>query len=140
MMSPLLGTPLTLRSVTLPNRIAISPMCQYSATDGFADDWHLTQLGRFAIGGAGLIFTEATAIAAEGRITHGCLGLWHDEQIPGLARIAAFIKSQGSVPAIHLGHAGRKGSMQRPWHGNGPLDETDFARGERAWEIVAPSA
>ncbi|HSP25223.1 MAG TPA: NADH:flavin oxidoreductase/NADH oxidase, partial [Saliniramus sp.] len=112
----------------------------YSATDGFADDWHLTQLGRFAIGGAGLIFTEATAIAAEGRITHGCLGLWSDEQIPGLARIAAFVKSQGSVPAIQLGHAGRKGSMQRPWHGNGPLDESDFARGELAWEIVAPSA
>jgi 2,4-dienoyl-CoA reductase-like NADH-dependent reductase (Old Yellow Enzyme family) len=140
LMSPLLGTPLTLRSVTLPNRIAISPMCQYSATDGFADDWHLTQLGRFAIGGAGLVFTEATAIAAEGRITHGCLGLWSDEQIPALARIAAFISSQGSVPAIQLGHAGRKGSMQRPWHGNGPLDESDFARGEHAWEIVAPSA
>jgi 2,4-dienoyl-CoA reductase-like NADH-dependent reductase (Old Yellow Enzyme family) len=140
LMSPLLGSPLTLRSVTLPNRIAISPMCQYSATDGFADDWHLTQLGRFAIGGAGLIFTEATAIAPEGRITHGCLGLWSDEQIPGLARIAAFISSQGSVPAIQLGHAGRKGSMQRPWHGNGPLDESDFARGEHAWEIVAPSA
>lgn len=139
-MSSRLATPLTLRGVTLPNRIAISPMCQYSATDGFVDDWHLVHLGRFAMGGAGLVFVEATGILPEGRITHGCPGLWSDEQIPGLRRIADFVRARGSVPAIQLGHAGRKASMQRPWYGNGPLDESDAARGDRPWEVVAPSA
>lgn len=139
-MTSLLGSPITLRSVTLPNRIAISPMCQYSAKDGLVGDYHLVHLGRFALGGAGLIFMEATAVVAEGRITHGCPGLWQDDQIPSLRRITDFIRSIGSIPAIQLAHAGRKASMQRPWHGNGPLDERDFARGEQPWEIVAPSA
>ncbi|HLS69449.1 MAG TPA: NADH:flavin oxidoreductase/NADH oxidase [Kiloniellales bacterium] len=138
-MSNLLARPLTLRSITLANRIAISPMCQYSARDGMVADYHLVHLGRFALGGAGIIFMEATAVVPEGRISHGCPGLWHDGQISGLRRITDFIKAQGSVPAIQLGHAGRKASMQRPWHGNGPLDASDVARGEEAWRIVAPS-
>lgn len=139
MPSPLLFTPLQLRGVTLPNRVVIAPMCQYSATDGLADDWHFAHLAKFAIGGAGLIFTEASAVDAEGRITYGDLGIWSDAQIGPLKRITAFIKSQGAVPAMQIAHAGRKASMQRPWHGNGPLDASDAARGERPWEIVAPS-
>lgn len=139
-MSSLLGSSLALRSVTLANRVAISPMCQYSAIDGMAEDYHLVHLGRFALGGAGIIFMEATAVVPEGRITHGCPGIWRDEQIPGLRRITDFIKAHGSVPAIQLAHAGRKASMQRPWFGNGPLDDSDAARGDHPWEIVAPSA
>ena len=137
---PLLFTPLQLRDVALKNRIVISPMCQYSATDGFADDWHFVHLGKFALGGAGLVFTEAAAVEARGRITHGDLGIWSDEHIPGLERITRFLKAHGAVPAIQIAHAGRKASMQRPWHGNGPLDGTDRARGENAWGVVAPSA
>lgn len=135
---PLLFTPLDLRGVRLPNRVAIAPMCQYSATDGMAGDWHFAHLAKFAIGRAGLVFTEATAVEAAGRITHGDLGIWSDAHIAPFQRIAAFIKSQGSVPAMQLAHAGRKASMQRPWFGNGPLDEADRARGDRAWDIVAP--
>ena len=137
---PRLFTPIALRGVTLKNRIVISPMCQYSAVDGHANDWHLVHLGRFALGGAAMVFTEATAVEARGRITHGDLGLWADEQIPGLRRVAEFLRANGAVPAIQLAHAGRKASMQRPWHGNGPLDERDRARGDLPWEIVAPSA
>ena len=139
MTEPLLFTPITLREVALRNRIVISPMCQYSAQDGVANDWHFAHLARFALGGAGLIFVEATAVKREGRITHGDMGLWQDAQIAPLKRIADFLKSQGAAPAIQLGHAGRKASMQRPWHGNGPLDASDRARGEEAWPIVAPS-
>jgi len=136
---PGLATELTLRSVTLKNRLAISPMCQYSATDGFADDYHFAHLARFALGGAGLVFVEATAVVPEGRITYGDLGLWSDSHVPALQRIAAFIKAQGGTAAIQLGHAGRKASMQRPWHGNGPLDQSDFDRGEHGWEVMAAS-
>jgi hypothetical protein len=138
MAEPLLFTSLTLRSVVLRNRIVISPMCQYSASDGLANDWHLVHLGRFALGGAGLVFVEATAIQREGRITHGDMGLWSDAHIAPLKRIVAFMKAHGAVPAIQLAHAGRKASMQRPWHGNGPLDASDRARGEETWPIVAP--
>src|SRR5262249_52753022 len=140
MAEPLLFTSLTLRSVVLRNRIVISPMCQYSASDGLANDWHLVHLGRFALGGAGLVFVEATAIQREGRITHGDMGLWSDAHIAPLKRIVAFMKAHGAVPAIQLAHAGRKASMQRPWHGNGPLDASDRVRGEEAWPIVAPSS
>ena len=137
---PLLFTPLALRGVTLPNRIVISPMCQYSATEGLANDWHLVHLGKLAQGGAGMVMAEATAVEREGRITHGDLGLWDDAQVGPLRRITDFIRAQGSVPAVQLGHAGRKASMQRPWHGNGPLDDSDRARGEDTWDIKAPSA
>jgi 2,4-dienoyl-CoA reductase-like NADH-dependent reductase (Old Yellow Enzyme family) len=139
MTEPLLFTRLALREVALRNRIVISPMCQYSAEEGMANDWHFAHLARFALGGAGLIFVEATAVTRAGRITHGDLDLWQDAQIAPLRRIAQFLRSQGAVPAIQLGHAGRKASMQRPWHGNGPLDADDRARGEEPWLIVAPS-
>ena len=138
--TPLLFRPLSLRGVPLRNRIVISPMCQYSAVDGLASDWHLVHLGRFALGGAGTVFVEATAVHRDGRITNGDLGLWSDAQVPPLRRIARFLAEQGAVPAIQLAHAGRKASMQRPWHGNGPIDDMDRARGEDAWPVVAPSA
>ncbi|SOE18862.1 2,4-dienoyl-CoA reductase-like NADH-dependent reductase (Old Yellow Enzyme family) [Hoeflea halophila] len=138
--APHLFQPLTLRGITTRNRVVISPMCQYSAHEGHMDDWHLTHLGRFAIGGAGIVFTEATAVQKQGRITHGCPGLWTDSQVPGHARVAQFALRHGAIPAIQLGHAGRKGGMQRPWYGNGPLNEADFARGDMPWTPVGASA
>lgn len=138
--TPHLFQPLTLRGVTTRNRVVISPMCQYSAHDGHVDDWHMVHLGRFAIGGAGIVFTEATAVQKRGRITHGCPGLWCDSQIPGHARIAQFAARNGVIAAIQLGHAGRKGGMQRPWFGNGALNEADLARGDMPWTPVGPSA
>jgi 2,4-dienoyl-CoA reductase-like NADH-dependent reductase (Old Yellow Enzyme family) len=138
--APHLFQPLTLRGISTRNRVVISPMCQYSAHDGHMDDWHLAHLGRFAIGGAGIVFTEASAVQKRGRITHGCPGLWTDSQIPGHARVAQFALRNGAIPAIQLGHAGRKGGMQRPWFGNGPLNEADIARGDMSWTPVAPSA
>ena len=139
-MQPQLFTPLTLRGVTAKNRVVISPMCQYSAVDGVLNDWHLVHLGKFAQGGAGIVFVEATAVAAEGRITHGDSGLWNDAQIAPLRRIADFCRAQGAAPAIQLGHAGRKASMQRPWFGNAALTAADAARGDTAWPIVSASA
>ena len=137
---PLLFTPLELRGVTLKNRVVLSPMCQYSADDGFASDWHLVHLGQFAKGGAGLVFTEAAAVEESGRITHGDLGIWKDEHVAPLKRITDFIKGQGATPAIQIAHAGRKASMQRPWFGNAALTEADTHRGDLPWSIVAPSA
>lgn len=131
--------PCTIGSVTLRNRVVVAPMCQYSAHEGFANDWHLVHLGRLALGGAGMVMVEATAVVPEGRISHGDLGLWSDEQIGGLARIARFIKEQGSVAAIQLAHAGRKASMQRPWKGHGPLTEADLAQGDLPWDVMGPS-
>jgi len=136
---PLLFQPIELRGVRLRNRVVISPMCQYSAQDGHVTDWHLVHLGKFAQGGAGIVFTEATAVEARGRITHGDTGIWDDAHIPGLARIAAFVKSQGALPAIQLAHAGRKASMARPWYGNGPLTQADLDRGDKPWSIIAPT-
>jgi 2,4-dienoyl-CoA reductase-like NADH-dependent reductase (Old Yellow Enzyme family) len=135
-----LFSPITIRSVTAKNRVVISPMCNYSAINGVVNDWHLVTLGRYAQGGAGIVFVEASAVQAIGRITHGDTGLWHDEHIPGLKRIADFLRAQGAVPAIQLGHAGRKASMARPWYGNGPLTDADTDRGELQWGTVAPSA
>jgi 2,4-dienoyl-CoA reductase-like NADH-dependent reductase (Old Yellow Enzyme family) len=132
---PHLFAPLTLRSVTLRNRIGVSPMCQYSATDGFADDWHLVHLGARAAGGAGLVMVEATAVEPRGRISPQDLGLWSDDHVPMLRRIARFVASQGAVPGIQLAHAGRKASVHRPWEGGKPL-----AAGEGAWPVVGPSA
>jgi 2,4-dienoyl-CoA reductase-like NADH-dependent reductase (Old Yellow Enzyme family) len=127
-----------IRDVQLRNRIVVSPMCQYSAQDGHVTDWHLVHLGKFAQGGAGAVFVEATAVEKRGRITHGDTGIWDDAHIEGLRRIAAFVKSQGALPAIQLAHAGRKASMERPWYGNGPLTQADFDRGEKPWSIIAP--
>ncbi|MEO7523803.1 MAG: oxidoreductase, partial [Ferruginibacter sp.] len=130
-----LFSPLQIRGIELSNRIMVSPMCQYSSVDGFANDWHLVHLGSRAVGGAGLIITEATAVSPEGRISPEDLGIWKDEHIPFLKRINAFIESQNSVSGIQLAHAGRKASHQNPWKGNKALTKT-----EGAWQTVAPSA
>jgi 2,4-dienoyl-CoA reductase-like NADH-dependent reductase (Old Yellow Enzyme family) len=129
-----------LREIEARNRIVVSPMCQYSAVDGQITDWHLVHLGKFAQGGAGIVFVEATAVEKRGRITHGDTGIWDDAHITGLKRVASFIKEQKAIPAIQLAHAGRKASMARPWYGNGPLTEEDGKRGDSAWSIVAASA
>jgi len=127
--------PYTLRQLTLLNRIAVSPMCQYSSVDGLANDWHLVHLGSRAVGGAGLIFTEATAVTADGRITAEDLGLWNDEQIEPLQRITRFIAAQGAVAGIQLAHAGRKASTHRPWIGkHGSVKPEDGG-----WVPVGPS-
>ena len=118
---PHLFSPLTIRGVTLPNRVFVSPMCQYSSSDGFATDWHLVHLGGFAVGGAGLVIAEATAVQANGRISPHDLGIWQDAHVDALARIARFVHGQGSVAGIQLAHAGRKASCHRPWEGQGTL-------------------
>jgi len=133
-MSSILYSPLQIKSITLKNRIAISPMCQYSAIDGFANDWHLVHLGSRASGGSGLIIQEATSVSPEGRISPGDLGLWKDEQIEKMQQINRFIIGQNSVPGIQLAHAGRKASAAVPWEGGKKLDP---AHG--GWETVAPS-
>ena len=132
---PPLFQPLAVRSVTLRNRIGVSPMCQYSAADGVANDWHHVHLGSRAVGGAGLVIVEATAVAPEGRITPGCLGLWDDKHIAPLAHIAAFVKEHGAVAGIQIAHAGRKASADLPWQGGAHLSET-----QGGWPTIAPSA
>ncbi len=132
---PHLFQPLTVRSVTLRNRIGVSPMCQYSAEDGVANDWHFIHLGSRAVGGAGLVMVEATAVAPEGRITPGCLGLWGEQQIAPLAHIAKFVKQHGAVAGIQIAHAGRKASAARPWEGGAHLPED-----KGGWPTLAPSA
>src|SRR5881398_2204667 len=112
-----LFAPVTIRSIVLKNRIVVSPMCQYSSVDGFANDWHLVHLGSRAVGGAGLIITEAAAVSPEGRITPDDLGIWKDDHIEFLQRIVGFITSQNSVAGIQLAHAGRKASHASPWKG-----------------------
>jgi 2,4-dienoyl-CoA reductase-like NADH-dependent reductase (Old Yellow Enzyme family) len=139
-MTARLFAPITIRGVTLRNRVVISPMCQYSASDGLANDWHFVHLGRFAIGGAGLVIAEATAVSPEGRITHGDTGLWNDAQIEPFARVVRFGKEHGAAAGVQLAHAGRKASSQRPWFGNGPLTPADAAMGEVAWQAVSASA
>jgi 2,4-dienoyl-CoA reductase-like NADH-dependent reductase (Old Yellow Enzyme family) len=119
---PHLFEPLTLRSVTFKNRIGISPMCQYSSQDGFANDWHLVHLGSRAVGGVGLVMAEASAVVVDGRITAGDLGIYKDEHGEMLARIFRFVEAQGAVPGIQLAHAGRKASATLPWQGGAPID------------------
>jgi len=127
--------PLQIRDVKFRNRILVSPMCQYSCVDGFANDWHLVHLGSRAVGGAGGVVVEATAVEAIGRISPGDMGIWKDQQIEPLARIARFLKQEGSVPAIQIAHAGRKASTDVPWRGGHPLLTHD----QDAWQPVAPS-
>jgi len=135
-----LFSPFTLRGVTFKNRIAVSPMSQYRAVDGAANDWHLVHLGRFAMGGAGLVYAEATAVEKDGRRTHGDLGLWDDAQVETLKPITAFLEREGAVPGVQLSHAGRKASERRPWHGETPVDAEDVSeRGEHPWTACGPS-
>jgi 2,4-dienoyl-CoA reductase-like NADH-dependent reductase (Old Yellow Enzyme family) len=128
-----LFSPLWIRDISFNNRIVVSPMCQYSSRDGMVDDWHLVHLGSRAVGGAGLIFTEATAVSPEGRISPADLGIWKDEHVEGLRRIVKFVRGQGSEIGIQLAHAGRKASVAEPWNG-GKL----VSKG--GWRPVAPSA
>ncbi len=134
-MSSQLYSPITLRGLSLDNRVVVSPMCQYSAEEGSATDWHLMHLGQLAISGPGLLIIEATGVEARGRITHGCLGLYSDANEAALARVIGFCRAHGKAKiGIQLAHAGRKASAQRPWEGRGPLLPE-----EGAWEAIAPS-
>jgi len=134
-MSAYLLTPLTIRGVTLRNRIGVSPMCQYSSEDGFFSDWHLVHLGSRAAGGAGLVMTEATAVEARGRISPQDTGIWKDDHLPMLRRITQFLAGQGAVPGMQLAHAGRKASTRRPWEGGAAIPPADGG-----WVPCAPSA
>lgn len=131
---PHLFTPLTIRGITLRNRIAVSPMCQYSSEDGFANDWHLVHLGSRAVGGAALVIAEASAVESGGRISPQDLGIWKDEHIVNLSRIAAFVKQRNAVPGIQIAHAGRKGSTRVPWQGGARI-----LPGDGGWQTIAPS-
>ncbi len=134
--TPLLFQPISFRSVTSRNRIVVSPMCQYSATDGLGDDWHIQHLSARAMGGAGIVFTEATHVSAVGRITHHCRGLRNERRHRALlGRIVAIIERGGAVPAVRLAHAGRKASVERPWEGGAPIAPQDGG-----WIPLAPSA
>ncbi len=130
-----LFSPFSLRGVTFRNRVFVSPMCQYSSRDGFPTDWHLVHLGSRAVGGAGLVMMEATAVTPDGRISPDDMGIWSDEHAAALARIARFVGEQGATPAIQLAHAGRKASTAAPWMGGGPMPI-----GEGGWQVSAPSA
>ena len=127
---------LDLRGLRLKNRIVVSPMCQYQAVEGRVQDWHFAHHGRFALGGVGLAFVEATGVTRDGRITHGCTGIWDDGQIPGLKRIVETYKAHGAQVGIQIGHSGRRGSCARPWDGAAPLDDRSP---ELRWQIVGPS-
>ncbi len=133
-----LFTPIELRELTLPNRIFVSPMCEYSSEDGFATDWHLVHLGSRAVGGAALVMMEATAVVPEGRITPVDNGIWKDEHVGKLKQITDFIHTQGGRAGVQLAHAGRKASMSRPW--DGPEHVVGAADGGWPEDVVAPSA
>ncbi|MEJ7770232.1 MAG: oxidoreductase, partial [Chitinophagaceae bacterium] len=130
-----LFTPLKIRGIELKNRVAVSPMCQYSSHDGFANDWHFVHLGSRAVGGAGLVIAEATAVSPEGRISPADLGIWKNEHVEELQRITGFIRQQGAVAGIQLAHAGRKASHQEPWIGGKQINLD-----EGGWEAFAPSS
>jgi 2,4-dienoyl-CoA reductase-like NADH-dependent reductase (Old Yellow Enzyme family) len=140
MQIPMLFSPYTLRGVTFKNRATVAPMCQYSATDGFANSWHLVHLGTLAKGGFAGVMTEAAAVSCEGRITHGDLGIWSDAHAAALKPAIEFITQNGAHAGIQLAHAGRKAAMQRPWRGNGPLTQVDFDLGDVPWPIKGASA
>lgn len=137
---PLLFMPIRLRELTVRNRVAIAPMLQYSGRDGLPTDWHFLHLGKFALGGAGIVFSEAIAVEERGRITYGDLGLWRDDQVAPLRRITDFVRQHGAIPAVQLAHAGRKAGTQRPWDGHGPLTAADLVRGEPPWLPMGASA
>ena len=132
---PHLFAPLTIRAVSFRNRIGVSPMCQYSSVEGFVNDWHVVHLGSRAVGGAGLVLTEAAAVDPRGRISPADVGIWDDQHVAGLQRIAAFIRAQGAVAGVQLAHAGRKASTSPPWEGGAPVP-----REAGGWQPVAPSA
>lgn len=135
----LLFQPLKIRGVELRNRIVVSPMAMYCAEDGYPTPFHLVHYGKFAMGGAGTVFIEETAVTRTGRITNGCLGLWDDKQIDAMREITSVVRAHGSAPAIQISHGGRKGSAQRAWEGNGPLTAENIANGDETWTPLGPS-
>jgi 2,4-dienoyl-CoA reductase-like NADH-dependent reductase (Old Yellow Enzyme family) len=137
--APLLFTPIQLRGVTARNRVVVSPMSQYLAKDGAPTDWHLVHLGKFAMGGAGIVFTEETSVAQAARKTYGCPGIYNDEQARAWRRVTDFLHEQGALAGIQLGHAGRKVSTKAPWDGFAPLTEDDAKHGKPPWRGIAPS-
>src|SRR5262245_30938574 len=139
MSNPLLFTPIKLGSLTARNRVVVSPMCQYSSEDGGPTDYHLVHLGKFAMGGAGIVFCEETAVEARGRKSHHCAGIYSDAHVPGYRRVNDFIRGQGAVPAIQIGHGGRKGSGCAPWEGYRPLTAEDARHGHAPWQTVSAS-
>jgi 2,4-dienoyl-CoA reductase-like NADH-dependent reductase (Old Yellow Enzyme family) len=136
---PLLFRPLTIRGVTVKNRVVVSPMCQYVSVDGGPTDWHLVHLGKFALGGAGIVFGEETAVERRGRKTHGCAGIYDDRHVAAYRRITDFLKQHKAVPAIQLGHSGRKAGCRPPWEGFAPLGTEDAHAGRPGWPGLAPS-
>lgn len=138
--TPLLFTPIALGSLTARNRVVVSPMCQYSSEDGGATDYHLVHLGQFAMGGAGIVFCEETAVEARGRKSHHCAGIYRDAHVPQYRRINEFIRTHGAIPAIQIGHGGRKGSGCSPWEGYRPLTAEDAKEGHAPWQTVSASA
>jgi 2,4-dienoyl-CoA reductase-like NADH-dependent reductase (Old Yellow Enzyme family) len=139
-MSPLLFTPIPLRGLVARNRVVVSPMSQYLAKDGAPTDWHLVHLGKFAMGGAGIVFVEETSVEQAARKTYSCPGIYNDEQVRAWRRITDFVHEQGALTAIQLGHAGRKVSTKAPWDGFAPLTEEDARHGKAPWRGYAPSA
>ncbi|WP_228479774.1 NADH:flavin oxidoreductase/NADH oxidase [Microbacterium abyssi] len=135
-----LFSPLTVRAVTLPNRVGVSPMCMYASEGGFVTDFHVAHLARFALGGAGLVIAEASAVHPRGRISPRDAGIWSDEHIPGWRRVAEAIDAQGAIAGIQLGHAGRRAAVREPWRAGAPLDADDAAAGLGGWPVVGPSA
>ncbi len=135
-----LFSPITLRGITVRNRVVVSPMCQYASVDGSPTDWHLVQLGRYALGGAGIVFGEETAVEPRGRKTYQCAGFWSDEQIEHYRRLTDFIRSHGATPAIQIGHSGRKASVHGATKNWAPLTDTDAELGYPPWQGLAPSA
>lgn len=140
MAASMLFSPFRLRGVEFPNRIVISPMQMYLAKDGQADDWHFQHLAKYAVGGAGCVFTEVLCVEPGGRNTHWDLGIWDDAFVPELSRIAAFLRDNGAVPAAQIGHCGAKAARQRPFDGHGPLGEADALRGEAPWTPLGPTS
>src|SRR2546422_3518893 len=138
--APLLFTPIRLRGLVARNRVVVSPMSQYLAKDGAPTDWHLVHLGKFAMGGAGIVFAEETSVEQAARKTYSCPGIYNDEQVRAWRRITDFLHEQGALTAIQLGHAGRKVSTKAPWEGFAPLTEDDAKEGEAPWQGYAPSA
>jgi 2,4-dienoyl-CoA reductase-like NADH-dependent reductase (Old Yellow Enzyme family) len=139
MSTPMLFSPMTIRGLTLRNRVVVSPMSQYSSVDGAPTDWHLVHLGKFAMGGAGLVFCEETSVSERSRKTYDCPGIYTDAQAKAWRRVTDFIRGQGAAAAIQLGHAGRKVATRAPWDGFAPLGEADAARGRAPWAGIAPS-
>ncbi|MBC7778850.1 MAG: NADH:flavin oxidoreductase/NADH oxidase [Proteobacteria bacterium] len=137
---PLLFTPIALRSLSARNRVVVSPMCQYESDAGGPTDYHLVHLGQFALGGAGIVFSEETSVEERGRMTWHCAGIYDDRHVPAYRRLTEFLSTHGAIPAMQIGHSGRKGAISEPWHRYRPLTDADASAGRAPWPIVSASA